>query len=151
MTPGPHFSMHLRTIMHLFDTDSGYFISEDHRRIAELINEWDSTIELLWIPPDQRIGETHPFALRHSPANRPPYIIAKLREDEVNADIIAWLWSNDTERQDVVARMEKREAATIALKAKQELEQHEERTEIASSILNSPLNVYRHNGVTYRG
>jgi len=138
------------TDVHLLDPETGHFISQEHRRVAEIINEYDSTLNLVWIPPGKRTGESHPFAILHSPDGKAPYIVRKVRESEVNEQLIAWLWSNDTQRNDPVSMLGAYESAQEALRLKRQLEAKEEQQEIAETILRSPLNVYRHNGKTYR-
>lgn len=136
---------------YILDSEVGHFVSEDHRRVAEIINEWDPTVELLWIPVDQRAhNEEFPFALRHSPPDRPPYIIRKLRESEVNANLIAWLWSNDMGRDPhaVQQRIDALYNAQEALKLKKQMERREADNDLALSILKGK-NWYRHNGVVY--
>ncbi len=137
---------------HVLDP-SGHFVSEDHRQIAELINDWDSEIELRWIPPDKRnFNEEFPYALFHSPMGQQPYIIRKVRFHEVNPGLIAWLWSNDQARGNTnpMAMLEAMDKAQEALRMKKQMEQMEEANDLAASILASPLNTYKHNGIKYQ-
>lgn len=138
------------TDAYILDSETGTFISQEHRRIAEIINEYDETLQLIWIPVGKRTGETHPFAILHSPDNKAPYIVRKVKESEVNEQLIAWLWTNDTNRNDVHAMLEAYDDARQAVEHKKAIEAAEEQAEVAGAILKSPLNVYRHNGKIYR-
>lgn len=136
---------------YLLDSQSGHFISQEHRRVAEVIQDWNPDIYVVWIPPEDRAAnEEFPYALMHSPPDRPAYIIKKIRESELNERLIAWLWANDTTRTNPLANLEKEEAAAReALRLKREMESAAAQ-DFALSVLQSPLNIYRHGNATYR-
>jgi hypothetical protein len=134
----------------IYDAQSGHYISADHQRVAELINDYDYSLFLVWIPPSDRTGEIYPFGILHRPIGRPEYIVRRLKESEVNADLIAWLWTNDNERNNPIAVLEKQEQAEKALKLKKHLDELQEQKDIALSVINSPLNTYRHAGKVYK-
>jgi len=140
----------MQTNSFILDSRSGYFISEKHRQIAEIIKDYDPTLELAWIPPDKRSATALPFALVHRPVGKESYIVRKLRDDEVDERLLAWIWSNDTERNNPLLMLEKWETAKEAVRLKQQIEEAEERTDIATAILKSPLNAYKHNGKVYK-
>lgn len=125
--------------------------SELHRRVAEVINDWDPTVFLAYVPPEQRaFNEEFPFALLHQPEGRPSYIIRKLRPEEVNETLITWLWSNDLANTDVLGTLEAQERAREALRLKEKLERKEEQHALGKAILSSPKSIYKHNGITYK-
>lgn len=124
--------------------------SELHRHIAEIINDWDPTVFLVWIPPEQRnMDEEFPFGLLHIPENAPQYIIRKLRPEEVNETLLTWLWSNDLARTDVFGTLQAQEKAREALALKRRLEEKEARDDLATSILQGK-HWYKHDGVVYK-
>jgi hypothetical protein len=136
---------------HIFDPLVGHFVSEEHRRIAEIINDYDSTLNLVWIPPNLReFDEEFPFAIQHSPSNLKSYIVRKLRESDVNPELVAWLWMNDVARNGdaPLQRLKAIEDAREVLRLKANLEASEEANDLASSIIKGK-NYYRHNGKVY--
>jgi hypothetical protein len=141
--------------MYNFDKESGRLLSQEHQRVAEIINDYDPDLHLVWIPPEDRITEDdldRPFAIQHTPPNLKPHMIRKLRESEVNHKIIAWLWQNDQQRagKDPVGRIEAERMAEEAVKLRIQYDQMMEKHELSASILASPLNTYKHEGVEYK-
>jgi len=138
---------------HVLD-DTGHFVSEEHRHVAEIISEYEPTLSVVWIPPDKRSGnEEFPFAILHTPDDgRQPYIVRKVRHAEMNANLIAWLWMNDQAREgkDAYNRLKAIDDALEALKLKKQTDAREEANEIAKTIIASPLNTYKHDGKVYR-
>jgi hypothetical protein len=141
--------------MHIFDQESGYMLSQEHMRVAEVIRDYDPTLELTWIPPDNRVTKDDfdkPFALLHKPGDKPDYVVRKLKEDEVDHRIIAWLWMSDNARngedlaEKVTAEANARQALAYLANHDKMMEKHE----LAASILASPLNTYKHEGVKYQ-
>ena len=141
--------------MHILDAESGYALSQEHQRIAEIIKDYEPTLELAWIPPDKR-GDledfAYPFAIIHRPPNLRPYIVRKLQEHEVDHRLLAWLWSSDRARNglDLGEQLQNEATARQILQLKERADEMAEKHDIAASILGSPLNTYRHDGVTYR-
>ena len=125
--------------------------SDLHRRVAEVINDWDPTVFLAYVPPEERaFNEEFPFALLHQPEGRPSYIIRKLRPEEVNESLITWLWSNDLASTDVFGTLEAQDRAREALRLKEKLERKEELQALGTAILKSPKSIYKHNEITYK-
>jgi hypothetical protein len=136
---------------YVLDPMTGYFISSEHQRIAELIAEYEPALRLVWIPPDQRMqNEEYPFAILHSPADRNPYIVRKVKQHEVNSELVAWLWMNDQARNGKapLQRIKAIQDAEQALTMKRVEEQKAEMHDFASSVLRGK-NYYKHNGKTY--
>lgn len=140
-------------LVHVYDSQTGTFVNEKHRRVAEIVQDYDPTLFLVWIPPAQRTeakDREFPFAILHKPLNRPEYIVRTVKESEVDERLLAWLWSNDAERTNPLAMLEKEEAARQAMELHARQEERDEAIEIGTAILNSPLNTYRHNGKVYK-
>jgi hypothetical protein len=142
-------------MVYIFDQTSGRLLSQEHQRIAELINDYDPDLYLVWIPPEDRDTEDArdlPFAIRHCPENAAPYIARRMKESEVDERLIAWLFQNDAQRSggDPVGRIEAEIRAKEAVKLKAQVDEMMENHELAASIMASPLNTYKHNGVKYQ-
>lgn len=118
-----------------FDPETGYALSADHQRIAEIIQDYDPCLELAWIPPDQRNeNDRQPFAVLHRaiPGGPVDYVVFRLAENEVDHRVLARLFSGDNSKQNVLESIESSEAAFKLLELKRELDAREERKEIAA-------------------
>lgn len=139
-------------LFHIYDQQTGHFINAMHQRVAEIMHDYDPDLQLVWIPDAERT-EPHerefPFAILHSPPGRQPYVVRHVRESEVNERLLAWLWSNDAERSNPFATLEKIEDAKRAMELHAAQEARDEAQEIGAAILRSPLHTYRHNGKRY--
>lgn len=132
--------------MHIADPNSGRFLSEKHRRVAEIINEWKPDLWLCFIPPENRtIEDTEPFAVIHRPPNGNEYVVLTCKEEEVDERLIAKLWAADRTRSgnDLNSYLDRLEAAQTALAMKEKMERFEEMHDQARHVFHSPLNSYR--------
>ena len=125
----------------------GSFVSQNHLHIAEIINDYDPTLSLAWIPTDKRAPGEAPFAVVHRPLGGPEYVV--FYADQCDERILERIWSNDATKHNVLTNLEAHNAALEAIKLKKELETAEERQELVESIIKSPKNTYVHNGVKY--
>lgn len=130
---------------YVYDEGSGEFINAKFQRIAEVINDWNPEVFLLWIPRNARgAGDTKPYAIQHRPSDgRAPYIIKYLSEEELDHRVIADLWTMGQNTQDLVAYLDKLEAAQEALRLKEQEEELMETFDKMHTILSSPLHTYR--------
>lgn len=126
--------------------DSGA-LSVKHERIAEIIRDLDPNLELCYIPQEARsVFDKHPFGVRHKQGG---YMVFTCAENEVDERLIARLIQGDTRRGNVLGELEAQEAALRLVQFKERMEQQEEVRDFAQSVLKSPKNWYRHNGVVY--
>jgi hypothetical protein len=133
----------------ILDPQSGYALSAEHQRVAEVINEYDPHLELIWIPPNERAeSDRQPFAVRHNPPGRESYIVFRLAENEVDYRVLVRLFTGDNARQDVLTTIEAGEAARRLLDMKKQLDEQEEAKEIATWALGARSGA-KHNGVRY--
>lgn len=132
----------------------GQFISDNHRRLAELIHDYNEAFSLVFIPENARQGEQFPFAIVQEMQNAQPVIIryldeAMLREPE---KVLAWLWEGDLRRQrpvDLIDRMDLQDAAQHMLIQKQRREEREEQNRMAAFLASggrNRLHTVKHNG-----
>lgn len=138
---------------YLLDSQSGHFVSSEHRYIAEIVHDYDPRLALVWIPPEQRAhNEEFPFAIIYRYEDGRVEIVRKVREREMNSDLVAWLFQNDIARQGVmsvqnmVESMENAERL-VSLKRIEDVKAAER--DFAVSVLGGK-NYYRHNGKVYR-
>lgn len=132
--------------------ESGYGISVKHQRIADIIRDYDPTLELAWIPPNHRNhDDTEPFAVIHRPGNgKQSYVAMTLREDQVNETLLARLWSHDNKNGSVLTWVEAQDAAARAVKMKEQMDDADMKRDLVESIVGSHLNTYKHDGVKYQ-
>lgn len=127
-------------------------LSVKHERIAEIIQDLDPTLELAYIPEDQRsVFDKHPFAVIHRPRDgRPAYVAMTMPENEVDERVIAKLIKRDTHKGSVIDELEAQEAAMRLVQAKATMEEMEEKREFTNAVLKSNKHTYRHNGMVFR-
>lgn len=124
-------------------TGDGYFVSEDQQRIAEIVQDYEPTLELVWIPPDRRGNDDKPFAVVCHPTNgQPSYFV--LFADQCDERILSRLWAADNKHHNVLTELEVNEAAHKALELKRKEDELELRQDLMRSAIQSPLNTYRY-------
>jgi len=121
----------------------GRWIDENFARLAEVIKDYDPSLELRWIPHDQRTrDDKEPYVIVDSRNNLPVFYASEL---DTPTDILAKLFEGDNKNGNVLSRLEARESAVKILEAKQRLESYEEANDVARVFMQSPLNVFKHN------
>lgn len=136
---------------YLLDAESGSALSVKHQRIADIISDYDPSLELAWIPPRDRTAfDKEPFAIVHNMSNGNRYVVMTVPEDEVDERLVAKLFMINNVNGNVLDRVEALDAAARVVKLKEKMERDEEARELAHSVLRSQKSVYRHNGVVYR-
>lgn len=131
--------------------EDGSFISAKVSRIAEMVREYDSNVDVRWIRPADRAPNEPAFALVSKQANGLEYVIMYVQdESEFDERVLARLYQMDAEKHGNA--MSAIDAHNAAVKAQQERayrEQMEEATDMAYHILRSKKHAYKHDGVTY--
>lgn len=130
--------------------DSGG-LSVMHERVAEIIRDLDPALSLVYIPEAQRSSfDKHPFAVLHTPSNgQAPYLAMTMAENEVDERLIGKLIKRDTHKGAVLDEIEAHEAAMRLVKAKSDLDEMEEASDFARSVIKSDKHTYRHGGRVY--
>jgi hypothetical protein len=127
----------------------GRWINANHRRLCELINQYDPTMHLVWVPPENRQeGDSHPFGILHELPGKPAQIIFTLTEVdmEIPHKVLARVAENDLRTHDVFKRLDlEAQAERVWLAAKRE-EELAEKNDFRKSILKSPLHTFQHKG-----
>ena len=127
--------------------EQGHMLSAEHLRIAQVIHDYDETLSLAWVPPENReLNEAYPFAVVHNPPDAPPYVVMRLRENEVDHRVIARLWSADGKNGNVLDALEKDEAARRAVEMLRKEDEEAEARELAAWMIKAPVGA-SHNGM----
>ena len=131
------------------------FLSSKAMRLAEILHDYNSYLELVFIPSSKRDeSDTHPFAIRDNSPWRGGYIVRHISEREMDDPqvILAWLFEGDLSKHgmsDIMAKAKAREAAEALLRTKREAEIAEERQELAAALIaggRDHKHEFRHNG-----
>lgn len=136
-------------VAHILDPNSGMALSAEHTRIAELIKEYEPSLELAWVPPENRtLNEEFPFAVIHRVQGVEPYVVMRLRENEVDHRVLARLYAADNSRGNVLSDIELEEKARRQVAARKAEEELAEAHEMAAWAIRSKAGS-KHNGVRY--
>lgn len=128
-------------------TEDGRWVSAEHQRIAQIIHDYDPTLSLAWVPPENRtLNEEHPFAVVGVDKENKPYVVMRLRESEVDHRVLERLWSVDNAQGNVLSNLEAKEAALRAIELQKQIEDAEEAAELAAWAIKAPTGA-RHNGM----
>jgi len=140
----------------VWNSELGEFISDNHRRLAEILNDYNPNLSLAFIPIKDRLpGDTKPFAILEKRPGFEPVIVRYLSEIEMRdpAAVLAWVFEGDTTKHggivNVMRKIELRESADELLKLKRredELEDAREHVAFMVSGGRSKLHTIRHNG-----
>lgn len=148
---GTAFSMADSAIV--LDPQSGRALSVAHQRLAELIKDYDDTLELAWIPPERRpeFDRDKPFAIICYPRNdQPPYVVMKIKEDQMDESVLAAIIIRDNQHENVLDRLEACEFADQAMQAKADADKQAFREDFVKTVIKSPLHTFRHGGKKYQ-
>lgn len=127
--------------------EDGHWVNEKFARISEIIHDFDNRLQLVWIPPESRTAfDTKPYGILHTADNGAQKMVMFIKEEDLDQRLLAQLFLNDTERHDVIARLEAEELAATVLKNKEKMEKAEERKDFIKSVVGSPLHSYKHKG-----
>lgn len=128
-------------------TETGHWVNENFARIAEVIKDYDSEMELAWIPPENRTAfDKNPYAVVHKPAAGRQYVVFYLSEEELDERVLARLFNGDLKNNDPLARLEAEDKARKLLSLKEQMEKADERQDFIKSVVGSHKHSFKHNG-----
>jgi hypothetical protein len=120
------------------------WISAKFATLAELLHDYDHSLELRWIPPNMRTrDDKKPYVIVDTHSNTPVMYASEL---DIPEEILAHLFTIDCKNGDVLTKLEAFEASHRAFKAKEEIMRLEESHEQAKFFVQSPLNYLKFNG-----
>jgi len=135
----------------LVPAEDGHWVNENHARIAELINDYDPSMDLVWIPPENRVknGNEAPYAVRHTNKDGYQYLLFFVNDDELDHRVLGRIYEADLTKHDVQARIESDEKAYWALQRKIRQEKAEERMDFVRAVAGNNKSTFKHNGKIY--
>lgn len=133
--------------------EDGSFVSERVSRLVEIIREYDHTIDVRWIPPNQRGADEPAFALVTKQRDGQEYVIFYVKDESgFDGGVLERLYQMDAEKHgNILTKIEAENKAVKAIQEKLYKERLEEAHDIAYHIRKSSKNYYKHNGFTYEG
>lgn len=142
----------LGTASFILDPVSGRALSAKHQRLAEVIRDYDDTLEIMWVPPENRGLEdmNKEFCVVCRPEGKQPYIVMRVAENQMDESVLAAIIIRDNKHGSVLDQIEAMDFADQAVAAKDDYEAFLERQDFARSVLKSPLHTYRHAGKVYK-
>ena len=129
---------------YFIDPDTGYMLSEKHQRIAEIINDWDSHLSLVFIPQTERTDtDVYPFAVTFTDnAFAAPHVVVYLQEDEVDERLIARLFDMRDNAKDPNAALDNLERASAIVRAKEQEDHQAELHDLAYHMWHTSKHTY---------
>lgn len=130
-----------------FPTNNGQWISEKQRRINEILQDYDSNLQLQWIPPGSRNEKDDPFRVVCFPPGKPAYLVCT--GQEADERLLATVFQADQKRNNgnLLNWLDNYNRAIEIYNAKKNEEIREEAHEIARSALKSDKSHYRVNSL----
>lgn len=131
-----------------FPTNDGNWISEKQRRINEILQDFDSKLQLQWIPPGSRNEKDEPFRVVCFPENGHPYLVCTGMEADERLLASVFAADQKKNRRDLTWLDNYNNAKEI-YNAKINHERREEMHEMAYSVLKntkSSYKIYNHRG-----
>lgn len=126
--------------------DADQWVSQEFQRLAEVINEYDHHLFLEWVPPEKQQLLTDKSKVFRIVDDRNNKIVLYADSLSNPQDILARLWSMDSSRGNVLARLDARNAAIEALRLKEKLEELEEAKNFSAFVLGNEKNYWVHEG-----
>lgn len=131
--------------------EDGHFVNANISRIVELIRQYDSRLDVKWIPPEVRQPGDPAFAIVERIADgREQPVFHVDSEEHFNEEVLAAVYLSDNEKANVQDRLEAKNKAyrdSEALKARDAMDA---KHDLMRSIMRSPKHTYKHDGKTFR-
>lgn len=133
--------------IYLPDAD-GHFVSDNQRRVAAVLRDYDPYLEIQWIPPaDREPVQDKPFRVVHRIPGRDPYVVCFA--DECDERLLARVFQSDNSKGNVQNYVDAHNAAVEAMRLKEKMERNQEAHELAYSVARSNKIHYKHNGLDF--
>lgn len=125
-------------------TDEGRWVSSEFERLARNIQDYDTALELRWIPPENRTREDKkPFVVVDTRTNTAVLYASEL---DTPVDILTRLYLADDKNGSPLERIEAHNLAIKNLQYQEWLDEREEMMEQAKFLLFTPLHWVKFNG-----
>lgn len=132
--------------------DDGHFISERVSRTVQLIRDYDSRLDVVWLPPERRDHPDDPqfYVVECMPDGRRLPVFSIQDESFMDERLLERIYMNDAEKQgNIMEAIDARNRARRDMIARENKDREAEILDIAKHVLASPKSRYRHNGKVY--
>jgi hypothetical protein len=121
---------------------NGHFVSEKQVRINEILQDYDSTLQLQWIPPSDRSSNDLAFRVVCFPLGRPPYLVCTAEEadERLLAKVFEADQRNSPNKLNFIENYNRARELVIAKEAE---EQRQEDHEIAAAAIRNDKSHFR--------
>lgn len=126
----------------------GHFVSQNQVRIHEILQDYDPSLQLQWIPPNERSSEDRAFRVVCMPPGRPAYLVCTA--DEADERLLARVFEADqVNSKDKLSYIENYNRALELSRAKENEEVRQQDHELAAAILRNRKSSFIHEGIDY--
>jgi hypothetical protein len=132
--------------------DDGHFISDRVSRTVELIRQYDSNLDVVWLPPERRDNPNDPefYVVERMADGRTLPVFSIQSAEFMDERLLERIYETDALKQDdVLSAMDARNKAKRDMIMAEARDRELEYLEVAKSVLKSPKSRYRHNGRVY--
>lgn len=119
----------------------GHFVSQKQVRINEILTDYDSSLQLQWIPPDQRSERDLAFRVVCFPDGKPPYAVC-FAEDADERLLAKVFEADQLNSPKKMSFFENYERAVELTRAKEAEEKRQQDHELAASVLRNNKSSY---------
>lgn len=117
-------------------TADGYWVAEKFHHLAEILQDYDSNFELVWIPPDKRVNpedDANAFAIVDKHQDFKPYIVMQISIHDDPSKVLAKLFEYDNRRhskEQILNKIDLENKAAELMKLKAQEEEIEEQKDL---------------------
>jgi hypothetical protein len=120
----------------------GHFVSAKQVRINEILQDYDPSLQLQWIPPDKRSATDLAFRVVCFPDGRPPYAVCF--SEEADERLLAKVFEADQRSSpNKLSYIDNYNKALELARAKEDEEKRMEAHEMAQSVIRNNKSYYR--------
>lgn len=122
-------------------TEEGRFVSEKWMFLAEMIRDYNPTLELRWIPPEKRSSEDRdkPYMVAHTDKQGQSYIVLLASELDQPEEIMTRIINSDMKHGNVMDRMEVRNNVNRLFELRKKEEELAEQEDFARWLTETKL------------
>jgi hypothetical protein len=122
--------------------DGKNWISEKQRRVNEILQDYDSKLQLQWIPPGRRNENDDPFRVVCFPPNGRPYLVCTAQEADER--LLATVFAADQKNRsgNLLTWLDNYNSAKEIYNAKINHERRQEQHEMAKAVIRNNKSSY---------
>jgi hypothetical protein len=129
-------------------TESGQWVSEKQKRVAEIIADYNQYLQLQWIPPGKRGPEDYSFRVVDTNPRFKPYVVCFAHECDER--LLAQIFMADSSKQgNILNCLDGLNAANEIYEAKKIQEKMDAAKDFAEVVARNPKSSFWHNGYNF--